>query len=138
MKTPGVRYAPESSGPFGDSLYILLWPNVTLNFFSGEENLVIYWFRPISPTQTIGIFEYYFAEGTDAAFQDTLADFWDRVGMEDVALVESVQRGVTSGIVPRGRLVMGRESLVHAFQLLTLDQLQAKENPARVTAEAAE
>ncbi len=135
IRTPGVRYAPERDGPIGDSLYILLWPNVTLNFFSGEENLVVYWFRPISPTETIGVFEYYFAEGTDAKFQEVLADFWDRVGMEDVALVESVQRGLASNVLPRGRLVIGRESLVHSFQVLTLDHLYPRPVRAPVAAE---
>lgn len=105
VRKPGVRYAPEKGAAIGDSLYILLWPNVTLNFFSGDGNIVVYWVRPLSPTKTVGVFEYYFAPGTSQEFQDTLQDFWDRVGFEDVALIESVQRGVSSGALPRGRLV---------------------------------
>ena len=88
VRTPGVRYAPEASGAIGDSLYILLWPNVALNFFSGDGNIVIYRITPLSPTKTLGVFEYYFAPGTPQEFQTALQDFWDRVGFEDVALIE--------------------------------------------------
>jgi choline monooxygenase len=131
-RTPGVRYAPEANAAIGDSLYILLWPNVALNFFSGHGNIVVYSIRPVSPAKTIGSFEYYFAPGTPQEFQTALQDFWDRVGFEDVALIESAHRGLSSGTVPRGRLVMCRETLVHAFQTLTVDHLQEKKRSRQV------
>jgi hypothetical protein len=39
-----------------------------------------------------------------------------RPGLEDRALVESVQRGLGSGLVERGRLLLDSESLIAAFQ----------------------
>jgi phenylpropionate dioxygenase-like ring-hydroxylating dioxygenase large terminal subunit len=38
------------------------------------------------------------------------------VGKEDAALVESVQRGVSSGALEHGRLLLNAEPLLAAFQ----------------------
>jgi len=50
--------------------------------------------------------------------RDTEPDafFDDQVGAEDTALVEAVHRGMRSGLVEHGRLLLSSEALVHAFQ----------------------
>ena len=40
------------------------------------------------------------------------------MGVEDEALVESVQRGLASGLVERGRLLPESEQLIVAFEAL--------------------
>jgi choline monooxygenase len=52
----------------------------------------------------------------DEAWASDLIAFDDQVGREDTALVESVQRGVASGIVERGRLLPESERLIASFQ----------------------
>ncbi len=42
--------------------------------------------------------------------------FDDQVGLEDRELVESVQRGLGSGLIDHGRLLLDSESLIGAFQ----------------------
>ena len=42
--------------------------------------------------------------------------FDDQVGREDTALVESVHRGMSSGLLEHGRLLLGAEPLLAAFQ----------------------
>jgi Ring hydroxylating alpha subunit (catalytic domain) len=42
--------------------------------------------------------------------------FEDQVGREVAALVESVQRGVRSGLVERGRLLPESERVIAGFQ----------------------
>ncbi len=41
-------------------------------------------------------------------------------GAADDALVQSVQRGPTSGMVEQGRLLLGSEGLIHHVQGLSL------------------
>ena len=51
---------------------------------------------------------------------------WDnQVAEEDVALVESVQRGLESGAVPQGRLMPESELLIADFQRRVRDALPA-------------
>ena len=49
--------------------------------------------------------------------------FGMQVGAEDDALVESVQRGLRSGTVPQGRLLLGSEKLIHHYQSLVFEAL---------------
>jgi Ring hydroxylating alpha subunit (catalytic domain) len=49
--------------------------------------------------------------------------FANQVGVEDTALVESVQRGLSSGMVPQGRLLLSSEHLIQHFQRLVADSL---------------
>ena len=47
----------------------------------------------------------------------------DQVGAEDVVLVESVQRGIASGALAAGELLLPGESLIAAFQRWVSDAL---------------
>jgi len=51
----------------------------------------------------------------DEAARELIA-FDDQVGREDTALVESVQRGVRTGLVEHGRLLPDSERLIAGFQ----------------------
>jgi hypothetical protein len=46
-----------------------------------------------------------------------------QVAEEDVALVEAVQRGLDSGMVPQGRLMTASEQLIADFQRRVRDAL---------------
>jgi hypothetical protein len=52
-----------------------------------------------------------------------MMDFANQVGNEDAALVESVQAGLNTGMVPQGRLLLSSEHLIQHFQKLVFDAL---------------
>ena len=52
-----------------------------------------------------------------------MTEYLRHLGMEDKELVESVQRGLRSGAVPHGRLMLDSEHLIQRFQALVLDAL---------------
>ena len=49
--------------------------------------------------------------------------FDEQVGAEDTVLVERVQRGVRSGALEHGRLLLESERLIAHFQRLLVDAL---------------
>ena len=55
------------------------------------------------------------APGADDAWIEEFFEFDDQVGREDKVLVESVHRGMRSGAVDRGRLMLASEQLIAAF-----------------------
>ena len=94
----------------------LLYPNTTINVFPGPPNLSIGPIVPNGPARNDRYLDYFFAPDVD---EQWLAEFFaldEQVGREDRALVESVQRGVSSGALEHGRLLLSSEPLIAAFQ----------------------
>jgi hypothetical protein len=52
-----------------------------------------------------------------------MMEFANQVGREDASLVESVQRGLNTGMVPQGRLLLSSEHLIQHFQRLVFEAL---------------
>ena len=50
--------------------------------------------------------DYFFAPDVDEDWREEFFAFDDQVGREDRALVESVQRGMSSGMLDHGRLLL--------------------------------
>ena len=101
----------------------LLWPGLKVNVYPGFANLSIGPVWPESPERTVGFLDYFFgADVPDDAARE-LIDFDDQVGREDTALVESVQRGVRTGLIERGRLLPGSERLIEGFQRKVAESL---------------
>ena len=94
----------------------LLWPALKVNVYPGLANLSIGPVWPESPGRTAGFLDYFFGPDVDDEAARELIAFDDRVGREDAALVESVQRGVSVGLVDRGRLLPDSERLIAGFQ----------------------
>jgi len=67
--------------------------------------------------------EPYFAEGVDEKVAADIRAFGNEVGREDQGLVESVHRGLKSGMVPQGRLLLASEHLIQHFQRLVFGAL---------------
>jgi hypothetical protein len=57
---------------------------------------------PAGPERTRGFLDYFFPEDVPEAEVEELLAFDDQVGLEDRALVESVQAGVRSGLLDQG------------------------------------
>jgi hypothetical protein len=56
-----------------------------------------------------------------------MMEFATQVGREDSSLVEAVQRGLDSGMVTQGRLLLSSEHLIQHFQGLVFEALTQTE-----------
>jgi phenylpropionate dioxygenase-like ring-hydroxylating dioxygenase large terminal subunit len=113
----------KSSGETGQ--FHLLYPNTGINVFPGPANLSIGPILPTAPGRTERYLDYFFAPDVDDAWLRDFFEFDDQVGREDTALVESVQRGMSSGLVEHGLLLEDAEPLLAAFQRWVRLQLDA-------------
>ena len=83
----------------------VLWPNFMANIYPGPGNISTNRLVPLAADRTLAIYDFYFEPGaSDRQVQENV-EFIHTVQQEDVALCESVQRGLRSGRLERGRLV---------------------------------
>lgn len=103
-------------GEVTEAQYHFLFPATTVNIAPGAPNISLERWLPEGTHRTIEVTDYYFAPDlADTEIAELMA--WDaQVAEEDVSLVESVQRGLDSGTVPQGRLLLGSELLIADFQ----------------------
>jgi len=99
----------------------LLWPNLAINVEPGPPNLSVDVWLPDGPQRLRGVVERFFGDDVDDETATAITEFSAQVGSEDVALVESVQRGLDSGMVQHGRLLAESEQLLRHFQRLVYD-----------------
>jgi phenylpropionate dioxygenase-like ring-hydroxylating dioxygenase large terminal subunit len=114
-------YDPHGEVEYGQ--FHLVWPNVVINVAPGRPNLSIGPIVPVGPERTNRFLDYLFGEDVDEEWIQGLVAFDDQVGREDKDLVQSVQRGLGSGMVERGRLLLNSEHLIHDFQRRIADAL---------------
>jgi len=100
----------------------LLYPNTGINVFPGPPNLSIGPIVPQGTHRTERYLDYFFAPDVDDAWLRDFFAFDDQVGREDTALVESVQRGMSAGVLERGRLLLASEPLPAAFQAWVVER----------------
>jgi phenylpropionate dioxygenase-like ring-hydroxylating dioxygenase large terminal subunit len=109
-----LRSRGDAELPVGQ--FHFLWPNTGINIFPGRPNLSIGPIIPLASDRTRRVLDYFFAaDATDEWIAEFL-EFDDQVGREDARLVELVQRGAGSGVIPEGRLLPESERLVAGFQ----------------------
>jgi phenylpropionate dioxygenase-like ring-hydroxylating dioxygenase large terminal subunit len=104
-------------GPISVNQNDYVWPNFAPMTWPGQNNLLVYSFRPVAVDHTIGYFDYFFDPDVDEQAERDFIAFLDEVGAEDIPLIESVQRGMASGRVDIGRLVPDEQQIEH-FQKL--------------------
>ena len=100
-----------------------LWPTTKVYALPGPQNLAVGPLAPLGPEATTGFLDYFFPEDVGEAEVEELLAFDDQVGLEDRALVESVQAGVRSGLLEEGRLMPESERLLSHFQQLVREAL---------------
>jgi carnitine monooxygenase subunit len=115
----GLPYDP--AGSIRQSQFHYVWPNWTLNVLPGPPHVRVLVFQPLDAERTATFVDGFWEPGTPEAIIDEIVEFGAVVGSEDVALVESVHRGLRSGAIPRGRLLLDSEHLLQHFQLLVHD-----------------
>jgi choline monooxygenase len=115
----------------GRALYYWIYPNLMLNWYEGhlDTNLVI----PLGIDRTKVVFEFFFADpGADAGADPTARSeanrqsiaVSERIQDEDVAICESVQRGLHSRAYHAGRLSVRREAGENLFHKLLARDLR--------------
>jgi choline monooxygenase len=109
-----LRSREDAELPVGQFHFI--WPNTGINVFPGRPNLSIGPILPLAPDRTRRILDYFFAPDASEEWIAEFLEFDDQVGREDARLVELVQRGAGSGVIPEGRLLPQSERLVAGFQ----------------------
>jgi len=113
-----VQVAPLREGD-DRALYFWVFPNLMLNVYPDNfsTNLIL----PLGHDRTLTIFEWYFLEtatpGARAAIERTVAASHG-IQLEDIAICEAVQRGLSSRTYDRGRFCPAREAGVHQFHRL--------------------
>lgn len=114
-------YVPR--GDVTQAQYHFLWPASTVNIAPGPANISLERWVPDGDRRTIEVTDYFFGPDASAEQIEELLAFDNQVGEEDTSLVESVQRGLDSGAVPQGRLMLESEQLIADFQRRVRDAL---------------
>ncbi len=111
MKTAAVRTGKLA-------YYYWIYPNFMINIYDGvmDTNLVI----PRGVDRTEVVFDYYFTDVSERARERNAASIAvsEQIQSEDVAICESVQRGLASRAYTAGRLSVRREAGEHLFHRL--------------------
>ncbi|MEO9175091.1 MAG: aromatic ring-hydroxylating dioxygenase subunit alpha [Gaiellales bacterium] len=106
--------------------FVVLFPNVALSVLPNHVFVML--MRPTraghtsEQTYLLTNPESLAGEDADAAI-DELMRFWDSVNVEDVAIVEVVQRGLANTSYTGGRMCYRFEESVHRFQNLEIDRM---------------
>jgi choline monooxygenase len=105
--------------------YFWLYPNFMMNIYEGvmDTNLVL----PLGSDKCRVVFDFYFADVSPEREEHNRASVAtsDKVQDEDVAICESVQRGLASRAYGAGRLSVRREAGEHLFHRLLARDLKA-------------
>lgn len=105
--------------------YFWLYPNFMINVYEGvmDTNLVL----PLDTNHCRVIFDFYFSDVSPEREEHNRASIAtsDLIQDEDVAICESVQRGLASRAYGAGRLSVRREAGEHLFHRLLARDLKA-------------
>jgi choline monooxygenase len=110
------------------ALYAWIHPNLMLNRYGPV--LDTNWVVPLGPGRCLVVFDFWFEESADegaqAFIQRSLAAS-DVVQQEDVAISESVQRGLRSSSYDTGRYARVEQAMHHFHRLLAADLRSAEQ-----------
>lgn len=124
VREKDARSPYNARGEVTEGLYCFLWPNLMLNVSPGPGNFHTNWTLPISANRCRMVNDFFFVDSVGEPEGDEYVGFEDQVMREDIALVESVQVGLRSGVLSHGTLMLESERALRHFQKLvhrTLD-----------------
>ena len=113
----------DPRGPVERGQFHFLWPNTTINVMPGQPNLSIGPVLPLAPERTGRFLDYFVGPDVDDAWIADMLEFDNQVGAEDTVLVERVQKGLRSGGLEHGRLLLESERLIAHFQSQLVEAL---------------
>lgn len=127
---PAWLALPPHPGIAGDDLnsgrFMFLFPNATLSVLPNHLFLMI--LEPVAPDRTMERTmilthpETMATQGADRALTG-LGEFWNHVNVEDIEIVEDVQRGISTPEYEGGRMCYRFEEPVHRFQNMVIDHM---------------
>ena len=125
-KTSNTAYSVDEA-TVRDHAVWWLWPNTCLMRYPGRGNFIVMHIRPVAPDRTLETYDFFLetAEPTHAE-REAIRYIDEVLQAEDIALVESVQRGMSTPAFDQGRIVhdpagSGKsEHAVHHFHGLVL------------------
>jgi choline monooxygenase len=113
--------------PTREASYHFLWPATTITVNPGPPSLLLNAWRPVGPELTNGFEDSFFGSEVDERHKAATIAYSSRIGNEDTALVESVQRGVRSLPASNNmRLLNGEECLIAHFRELVEEAMSDK------------
>ena len=105
-----------------------LWPNTCLLRYPGRGNFMVFQVLPAGPERTLETWDFYFETAEPEEAEAQSVRYVDEVlQQQDIALVESVQRGMRTSAFDQGRIVVDAagsglsEHGVHHFHGLLID-----------------
>ena len=105
-----------------------LWPTTCLMRYPGRSSMIVLNIIPVGPERTLETYDFFLETPEPDAMEIDAIRYLDEVlQVEDIALVESVQRGMNTPAFTQGRIVhdpdgSGKsEHAVHHFHGLVLD-----------------
>jgi choline monooxygenase len=107
------------------ALYYWIYPNLMINCYEGVVDFNLVCPREVDRTEVI--FDFYFSGVSEACREQNLASIAvsERIQAEDVAICESVQKGLASRAYTAGRLSVRREAGEHLFHKLLYADLKS-------------
>lgn len=134
-KTANKAYSVDAATVTDHAVW-WLWPNTCLMRYPGRGNLIVLQVIPAGPDRTLETYDFFLesAEPSEAE-REAIRYLDDVLQAEDIALVESVQRGMSTPAFTQGRIVhdpkgSGKsEHAVHHFHGLVLDAYASAVKP---------
>ena len=119
-----AMYAQQRDGEIKHTYLAFLWPNTTFAIYPGRSHLYVDTWIPVDPQHTRRVRDRFFSPDVPRELRDKMIAVEQLVSDQDVTIVASVQRGLNSGVVPHGRLLLESEPLVHRFQTMVAHALE--------------
>jgi phenylpropionate dioxygenase-like ring-hydroxylating dioxygenase large terminal subunit len=98
--------------------YATLWPTVMFAMSAKPHAMQVLRTWPFDAGRTRETIDYYFSDEVSENQRRDYVELSDLVQREDVTLCESVQRGLRSGAIDHGHLMLSRERGIQHFQKL--------------------
>ncbi len=130
-KTANTAYSVDNASVTDHAVW-WLWPNTCMMRYPGRGNMIVMNVVPMGFDTTYETYDFYFETPEPNAGEREAIKYLDEVlQVEDIALVESVQRGMSTPAFSQGRIVNDPEGSgksehgVHHFHGLVLDAYAA-------------
>jgi choline monooxygenase len=107
--------------------YNYLWPNFMLNIYPGPGNASTNAVIPIDEDHTLAVYEFFYEDGVSPETNAEITELIHQVMVEDIALCESVQRGMRAGVFKQPRLMTTHEHAISHVHSLVRHALAADE-----------
>ncbi|MBS0419671.1 MAG: ring-hydroxylating oxygenase subunit alpha [Proteobacteria bacterium] len=105
-----------------------LWPNTCLMRYPGRGSMIVLHIIPVGPDRTLETYDFFLETPEPDELERSAIEYLDKtLQVEDIALVENVQRGMATPAFEQGRIVYDPEGsgksehALHHFHGLVLD-----------------